>query len=102
MSTARKTRREESFACEPKLLEKRNQKIDAQIESMAEYAQRYVPLLQRAKLLRASPLAAIKAKCQACVGYEDAVNRIHDCSTYVCPLWGYRPYQAGAESSAEE
>lgn len=36
---------------------------------------------------------AIRAKCQQCVGYEDAVIRIRECKTQICPLHPYRPYQ---------
>lgn len=41
----------------------------------------------------ASPRGAIKAKCLECVGYEDAENRIRDCTVKRCPLLSYRPYQ---------
>lgn len=61
------------------------------------YAQS-VPLMFRRLFVKASnravsPLQAIKANCQACVGYEDAINRIRECSILRCPLNRYRPYQ---------
>lgn len=40
-----------------------------------------------------SRLCGVKAKCLDCVGFEDAPNRIRDCSVNICPLWPYRPYQ---------
>lgn len=38
-----------------------------------------------------SPRSAIKAKCYECVGYEDAIFRVTNCTTFTCPLWAYRP-----------
>lgn len=40
----------------------------------------------------ASPKNAIKAKCQECVGFENVVDRIRNC-TALCALRPYRPYQ---------
>jgi hypothetical protein len=42
----------------------------------------------------APPRAAIKAKCQECVGYEDVTESIRSCRVHRCALWAYRPYQA--------
>lgn len=47
-----------------------------------------------------SPTNAIGAKCRDCVGYEDTVSRIKDCTTKHCALWEYRPYQT--KESAEQ
>ncbi len=41
----------------------------------------------------ASPRGAIKAMCLHCMGYVRSA--ITDCSTRRCPLYRYRPYQAG-------
>jgi len=41
-----------------------------------------------------SKSAAIKAKCQECVGYEEVTERVGGCTTSICPLWRYRPYQS--------
>lgn len=60
------------------------------------------PLYVRAHSFRASPRQAIKAKCQNCVCYEDARNRISECSTFTCPLWPYRPYQSRLETENED
>lgn len=42
-----------------------------------------------------SRTTAIKAMCLRCVGYrrEDVTG----CTAYACPLWNFRPYQAGEE-----
>lgn len=47
------------------------------------------------KVLRGvgSPREAIKAKCLACVGYEDTSERIKECNVKRCPLYAYRPYK---------
>lgn len=38
--------------------------------------------------------AGINAKCHNCMGYEDTVRRIRECTGWkICPLWEYRPYQ---------
>jgi hypothetical protein len=46
----------------------------------------------------ASPRQAIKAMCLTCVGYDRVA--IKDCSGYSCPLWKYRPFQAGEAEAA--
>lgn len=43
-----------------------------------------------------SPSERVKLKCMDCVGFENASNRIHYCTVYVCPLWPIRPYQIQA------
>lgn len=35
----------------------------------------------------------IKAKCQSCVNFEDVSARVGECTSHLCPLWPYRPYQ---------
>ncbi len=50
------------------------------------------PLFMRSVAGTCSPRQAIKAKCQSCVGYEDSTERIRYCSSYLCPLWSFRPY----------
>lgn len=35
----------------------------------------------------------IKAKCQACVNFEDVSARVGSCTSILCPTWPYRPYQ---------
>ena len=60
-----------------------------------EVSVNYRKLAQRALDGKVSPRQAIKAFCLRCVGY--ARNDVRDCSAYTCPLWRYRPYQAGDE-----
>ena len=50
---------------------------------------------------QASPRGAIKAMCLHCTGYERKV--IVHCTSYGCPLWLYRPFQASKkdETTAE-
>ena len=75
--------------------------MDKVIVGVAErraYAETFLPDKARALWLKAtggecSPRQAIKAKCQQCVGYEDTVQRVRDCTTSKCPLWTFRPYQ---------
>lgn len=60
---------------------------------------REVPSMYRSIFEKAAtgrrPKAAIKAFCLACVGFvrKDITN----CSATQCPLYPYRPYQAGQE-----
>lgn len=35
----------------------------------------------------------IKAKCEECVGYEQVIERVANCSAESCPLFIHRPYQ---------
>lgn len=44
----------------------------------------------------ASPRAAIKAQCLACVGYDR--NAITNCTGWSCGLWAYRPFQKAGEA----
>jgi hypothetical protein len=37
-----------------------------------------------------SYVAAIKAMCHSCNGYDDAFNRTRECHIRSCPLWPYR------------
>ena len=55
--------------------------------------------LTRAFSGSASPRAAIKAQCLVCVGYDR--KAISDCTGFSCPLWQYRPFQAGQAEEAE-
>lgn len=41
----------------------------------------------------ASPRKAIRAQCLVCQGYDR--EAIKNCSGWSCPLWTYRPFQAG-------
>lgn len=68
------------------------------IEASKAYSET-IPVFSRDLYVRTiqkevSPRLAIKANCQFCVGYEETVTRIRDCSVYKCPLWTYRPYQS--------
>ena len=49
---------------------------------------------------KASPRAAIKAKCLECCSYER--ETIKSCTCFSCPLWLYRPYQSETESPLSE
>ncbi len=37
--------------------------------------------------------AAVKAHCQMCLGWEDVVSGIRNCTDSACPLYAKRPYQ---------
>lgn len=65
-----------------------------------------VPVMSRAVTLRAyeasaSPRDAIRAKCAECVGYEETLTRVRECTAYRCPLWSYRPYQDLGEKEGD-
>jgi len=64
---------------------------------VAEAPQSAQGTLQRAFSGTASPRAAIKAACLACVGYDRA--SIKNCTGWSCPLWKYRPFQDGDEAA---
>ena len=73
------------------------QRNPAQLEQLRRVLEavpvRFRALATRAAQGETSPRQAIKAKCQECVGYEDATDRISGCTVHRCPLWTYRPYQ---------
>ena len=56
-----------------------------------------MPLSSRNTYLAAingdSPTSAVKAFCAECVGWVR--NEVTHCTATACPLWPYRPYQAG-------
>lgn len=73
--------------------------ITTEIKNEVERYAETIPELCRGTYLRAarkesSPRQAIKAKCCDCMGYENAVKRVRECSSYKCPLWMFRPYQS--------
>jgi len=79
--------------------EKSAQKMpEARKKAGKEYAKKNVPsncrgLYQRTLTGKAAPAGAIKAHCQHCFGYTNVVEEIRGCSSKICPLWNYRPYQ---------
>ena len=56
-------------------------------------------LLTRAFSGVSSPRQAIKAQCLTCTGYDR--ETIKNCTGYSCPLWAYRPFQAGQPEETE-
>jgi len=57
---------------------------------------KYLMAFQRIK----SKKAAIDAFCCMCVGFEDCVAGVRECTAVECPLWIHRPYrnkQGGGE-----
>lgn len=44
--------------------------------------------------------AAVKAKCLDCCCYQRI--EVAKCTTLACPLWPYRPYQAGEDDDTPE
>lgn len=38
---------------------------------------------------------AIWLKCAQCVGAENTISLVKNCSKNICPLWNYRLYQVG-------
>lgn len=48
----------------------------------------------KCKVSDASFRERYKAMCQRCVGYENVINEIRDCSNKECPLWEERPYRS--------
>ena len=64
----------------------------------------YRPIIREAYTLsparRASPRRAIKAFCLQCVGYVR--KDVTECTAIACPLWHYRPYQAGDEPEDDD
>ena len=74
----------------------RNERTEQVVSEAPESAKN---TLRRAFSGSASPRAAIKAQCLVCVGYDR--NAIRDCTGFSCPLWEYRPFQAGKAEEAE-
>ena len=67
--------------------------------AVAKRAEEILPLYRpgylKAAAGMASPRAAIKAHCQMCMGWEDVVSGIRNCTGCACPLFAYRPFQEG-------
>ena len=65
------------------------------IEELRRQRLEQIPSSMRATYEKAtagrSRRMAIKAFCQECCGYDR--RAVAECSTVVCPLWPYRPYQ---------
>lgn len=68
-----------------------------------------VPANLRARAYQAfrgelSPLKAIRAMCEHCVGYANVREEISGCRGSRCPLYAYRPYQNddGTESEQDD
>jgi hypothetical protein len=49
------------------------------------------------RVIGGSKSAALKAKCLEC--YSGDRKGIRECSSYSCPLWGFRPYQRGDDDT---
>jgi len=66
-------------------------------EAAARYSEsipiKFRNLYLKAVAGKASPRQTIKAKCQECVGYEEVVSRVRNCSSLICPNYAFRPYQ---------
>lgn len=58
------------------------------LEDVRRDAPRYLTTFRRAYAGK-SRVAAMKALCCECMGFEYAA--IRDCSAYACPLFAYRP-----------
>jgi len=54
---------------------------------------KFRPLASRALRGVSGKAAAVKAKCQECVNYEEVRERVGNCTAWTCPLWRFRPYQ---------
>lgn len=57
---------------------------------------KYQAIVRRAFTGTNSPREAVKAFCLTCVGFVR--SDVTDCPALGCPLWAYRPYQAGDDS----
>ncbi len=66
-------------------------------ESLKGVPKKYAGTYRRALEGKAPKAGAIKAKCLECVGFEEAQERIRNCTVTRCPLWSYRPYQTKGE-----
>lgn len=78
---------------------KRAEVIKRNLSNMGD---NYQGLYKKVTSGEAGYAGAVKAKCQECMNYEDAVQRIRECSVYGCPLWHYRPYQEKRSRSEKE
>ena len=66
---------------------------------ISEAPQSVQKLLRRAFFGVSSPRQAIKAMCLTCMGYDR--TQIEKCTGWSCPLWTYRPFQAGQPEETE-
>lgn len=73
-----------------------NEKQTTKIQGVLPY---YQKVFERA-YGGGSRTAAIKAFCLDCVGFQR--SDITNCTALACPLWPYRPYQAGETEDAED
>lgn len=72
--------------------------LDVRSERVSQTPLLYQAGLRRAYAGTASPRSAIKAFCLQCVGEVRA--DVTNCLAYGCPLWTYRPYQAGEDEES--
>lgn len=78
-----------------------NEKRAARVAYVLQHAQPSAKnALYRAFSGSGSPRQAIKAMCLVCVGYDR--QEVKNCSSYACPLWAYRPFQADQEETAKK
>jgi hypothetical protein len=69
------------------------QMTEKQAAKVAEVPVNCQAVLTKAYTREATMRQAVKAKCQECMGWEDVVASVRNCSSPTCPLLGYRPYQ---------
>jgi hypothetical protein len=74
----------------------REQRVETMVSEAPESAKN---TLRRAFSGISSPRQAIKAMCLTCMGYDRP--QIEKCTGWSCPLWAYRPFQAGEPEEAE-
>lgn len=63
--------------------------VDVIEKTPALWRERYRRVLLGGKSMR----TAVNVKCAECVGFEDVVSRVGECTTERCPLWAFRPFQ---------
>lgn len=89
--------------CDPETASRTEGSLDSHADLMArvqEYAPQVVGFFQRAFTGR-SRVAAIKARCYDCVGFEHPYSEIGCCPTPECPLWEFRALKKGSPSPEE-
>lgn len=78
--------------------------IDATTKARQSDYLRRIPVKSRGLVAKAfgqscSPRQAIKAKCLDCAVFDREEVRL--CRVTVCPLWPWRPYQAGNDGEGQ-
>lgn len=69
-----------------------DERIQKHIVHLKQYVpERYAGLV--ARIEKGSMKAATALNCASCMGFEDVANQVRNCTTKICAMYPFRPYQ---------